>query len=214
MKQRIILFSFFLLFTVAGMGQLRTDSLNRLKMGNLVATTNSSYKWNINTYGGLNWVKCFPSGTTRCFKIDLESDTTCMSYSTGEIGFYQPDNSYNRVICYDVFIRFPFYSDVNTRSGLNVSSALGQMTEAIGRMQGQLVSGIHSPLSATRNATVPANTSSYLLVTTLDGQIVGKQPGGNLSAVDKTGLQAGTYCSTLFVDGQPAESANFIVTDF
>lgn len=212
--KKIILISALCCLCLGSQGQLRTDSLNRLKMGNLAATTNSSYKWNINTYGGLNWVKCFPSGTTRCFKIDLESDTTCMSYSTGEIGFYQPDNSYNRVICYDVFIRFPFYSDVNTRSGLNVSSALGQMTEAIGRMQGQLVSGIHSPLSATRNATVPANTSSYLLVTTLDGQIVGKQPGGNLSAVDKTGLQAGTYCSTLFVDGQPAESANFIVTDF
>ena len=229
--KKLILISALCLLCTGIRAQLKCTQAGRLVMGSLTATTNTSYMWNINTYGGMNWKYRYQNGTTRTFKIDLESDTASLSYSTGEIGFYQPDDSYNRVICYDVFIRFPFNPQMNTSGptaaptlaeaaseagGINVSETLGQLAGAIGQMQGQLVSGIHPALPAApgKKARTMATAASYVLVTTLDGTPVSKQAVGSLAAVDKTGLQAGTYSSTLFVDGQPAESANFVVMDF
>lgn len=231
--KRIVMICLFFILMLDAQAQFEVATNGNIFIGVFTSSqmSSTSYKWNINTYGGLNWNFRYPGGTTRTFKIDLESDSASLSYSTGEIGFYQPDDSYNRVICYDVFIRFPFNPQMNNTSspwvtsmrsetaiqaasGINVSEALRQTASAIGRMQGQLVSGIHPTLSSPRRTSVPFGANSYVLVTTLDGTPVSKQVVVNFTSVDKTGLQAGTYCSTLFVEGQPVESENFVVMDF
>ena len=221
MKKYIVISALCCLF-LGSRAQLKCNSSGKLVMGSTSVAPNTSYDWNINSYQGLNWVKRF-GNTTRKLTIDLTGSDACISSSFGEIKFYSLNPStlaktgYASAYCRYLY-EFPLEdpgpvmmpTGQEGSSGNRLLGTMATLARSVQTMQNRLLeTGLPSSM-ASRQTT----GDSYLLITTLDGQTVSRQTGNSLSAVDKSGLAAGTYRCTLFVDGQPAETTNIAVMDF
>ena len=227
MKKLILIFTLCLLCTGIR-AQLKCNANGKLVMGSASITPNASYDWNINTYQGLNWV--YRQGNnTRRLTVDLSGTDACLSSSFGHIKFYSLNPSTLAKSGYaSAYCRY-LYELPTVVEEEPVMMAIGQdgpggsllgtvatLARSVQTIQSRLLdhrSDVSTSGTARLNA-APTGGNAYLLVTTLDGQPVGKQAGTRPAAVDKTGLQAGTYRCTLLVDGQPAETTLFVVTDF
>ena len=227
MKKLILIFTLCLLCTGIR-AQLKCNANGKLVMGSASITPNASYDWNINTYQGLNWV--YRQGNnTRRLTVDLSGTDACLSSSFGHIKFYSLNPSTLAKSGYaSAYCRY-LYAQPTVEEEEPVMMAIGQdgpggsllgtvatLARSVQTIQSRLLdhrSDVSTSGTARLNA-APTGGNAYLLVTTLDGQPIGKQAGTRPAAVDKTGLQAGTYRCTLLVDGQPAETTLFVVTDF
>ena len=227
MKKLILIFTLCLLCTGIR-AQLKCNANGKLVMGSASITPNASYDWNINTYQGLNWV--YRQGNnTRRLTVDLSGTDACLSSSFGHIKFYSLNPSTQAKSGYaSAYCRY-LYELPTVVEEEPVMMAIGQdgpggsllgtvatLARSVQTIQSRLLdhrSDVSTSGTARLNA-APTGGNAYLLVTTLDGQPIGKQAGTRPAAVDKTGLQAGTYRCTLLVDGQPAETTLFVVTDF
>ena len=227
MKKLILIFTLCLLCTGLR-AQLKCNANGKLVMGSASITPNASYDWNINPYQGLNWV--YRQGNnTRRLTVDLSGTDACLSSSFGHIKFYSLNPSTQAKSGYaSAYCRY-LYELPTVEEEEPVMMATGQdgpggsllgtvatLARSVQTIQSRLLdhrSDVSTSGTARLNA-VSTGGNAYLLVTTLDGQPVGKQAGTRPAAVDKTGLQAGTYRCTLLVDGQPAETTLFVVTDF
>ena len=227
MKKLILIFTLCLLCTGLR-AQLKCNANGKLVMGSASITPNASYDWNINTYQGLNWV--YRQGNnTRRLTVDLSGTDACLSSSFGHIKFYSLNPSTLAKSGYaSAYCRY-LYAQPTVEEEEPIMMATGQdgpggsllgtvatLARSVQTIQSRLLdhrSDVATSGAARLNA-APTGGNAYLLVTTLDGQPIGKQAGTRPAAVDKTGLQAGTYRCTLLVDGQPAETTLFVVTDF
>lgn len=227
MKKLILIFTLCLLCTGLR-AQLKCNANGKLVMGSASITPNASYDWNINTYQGLNWV--YRQGNnTRRLTVDLSGTDACLSSSFGHIKFYSLNPSTLAKSGYaSAYCRY-LYELPTVVEEEPVMMAIGQdgpggsllgtvatLARSVQTIQSRLLdhrSDVSTSGTARLNA-ASTGGNAYLLVTTLDGQPVDKQAGTRPAAVDKTGLQAGTYRCTLLVDGQPAETTLFVVTDF
>ena len=228
MKKLILIFTLCLLCT-GTRAQLKCNANGKLVTGSASITPNASYDWNINTYQGLNWV--YRQGNnTRRLTVDLSGTDACLSSSFGHIKFYSLNPSTQAKSGYaSAYCRY-LYAQPTVEEEEPVMMAIGQdgsggnrllgtvatLARSVQTIQSRLLdhrSDVSTSGTARLNA-APTGGNAYLLVTTLDGQPIGKQAGTRPTAVDKTGLQAGTYRCTLLVDGQPAETTLFVVTDF
>ena len=227
MKKLILIFTLCLLCTGLR-AQLKCNANGKLVTGSASITPNASYDWNINTYQGLNWV--YRQGNnTRRLTVDLSGTDACLSSSFGHIKFYSLNPSTLAKSGYaSAYCRY-LYELPTVVEEEPVMMAIGQdgpggsllgtvatLARSVQTIQSRLLdnrSDVSTSGTARLNA-APTGGNAYLLVTTLDGQPIGKQAGTRPAAVDKTGLQAGTYRCTLLVDGQPAETTLFVVTDF
>ena len=226
MKKLILIFTLCLLCTGLR-AQLKCNANGKLVMGSASITPNASYDWNINTYQGLNWV--YRQGNnTRRLTVDLSGTDACLSSSFGHIKFYSLNPStlaksgYASAYCrylYELPLEAPGPVMMPTGQegpGGSLLGTVATLARSVQTIQSRLLdhrSDVSTSGTARLNA-APTGGNAYLLVTTLDGQPIGKQAGTRPAAVDKTGLQAGTYRCTLLVDGQPAETTLFVVTDF
>ena len=227
MKKLILIFTLCLLCTGLR-AQLKCNANGKLVMGSASITPNASYDWNINTYQGLNWV--YRQGNnTRRLTVDLSGTDACLSSSFGHIKFYSLNPSTLAKSGYaSAYCRY-LYAQPTVEEEEPIMMATGQdgpggsllgtvatLARSVQTIQSRLLdhrSDVATSGAARLNA-ASTGGNAYLLVTTLDGQPIGKQAGTRPAAVDKTGLQAGTYRCTLLVDGQPAETTLFVVTDF
>lgn len=227
MKKLILIFTLCLLCTGIR-AQLKCNANGKLVTGSASITPNASYDWNINTYQGLNWV--YRQGNnTRRLTVDLSGTDACLSSSFGHIKFYSLNPSTLAKSGYaSAYCRY-LYAQPTVVEEEPVMMATGQdgpggsllgtvatLARSVQTIQSRLLDN-RSDVSTSGTARLSAASTggnAYLLVTTLDGQPIGKQAGTRPAAVDKTGLQAGTYRCTLLVDGQPAETTLFVVTDF
>ena len=226
MKKLILIFTLCLLCT-GTRAQLKSNANGKLVTGSASITPNASYDWNINTYQGLNWV--YRQGNnTRRLTVDLSGTDACLSSSFGHIKFYslnpstQAKSGYASAYCrylYEFPLEAPGPVMMPTGQegpGGSLLGTVATLARSVQTIQSRLLdnrSDVSTSGTARLNA-APTGGNAYLLVTTLDGQPIGKQAGTRPAAVDKTGLQAGTYRCTLLVDGQPAETTLFVVTDF
>ena len=227
MKKLILIFTLCLLCTGLR-AQLKCNANGKLVTGSASITPNASYDWNINTYQGLNWVYRHGNNTRR-LTVDLSGTDACLSSSFGHIKFYSLNPSTLAKSGYaSAYCRY-LYAQPTVEEEEPIMMATGQdgpggsllgtvatLARSVQTIQSRLLdnrSDVSTSGTARLNA-APTGGNAYLLVTTLDGQPIGKQAGTRPAAVDKTGLQAGTYRCTLLVDGQPAETTLFVVTDF
>lgn len=227
MKKLILIFTLCLLCT-GTRAQLKSNANGKLVTGSASITPNASYDWNINTYQGLNWV--YRQGNnTRRLTVDLSGTDACLSSSFGHIKFYSLNPSTLAKSGYaSAYCRY-LYAQPTVEEEEPIMMATGQdgpggsllgtvatLARSVQTIQSRLLDN-RSDVSTSGTARLSAASTggnAYLLVTTLDGQPIGKQAGTRPAAVDKTGLQAGTYRCTLLVDGQPAETTLFVITDF
>lgn len=225
--KKLILISALCLLCTGTRAQLKSNADGSLRMGCSTVAANSSYDWNINTYQGLNWV--YRQGNnTRRLTVDLSGTDACLSSSFGHIKFYSLNPStlaksgYASAYCrylYEFPLEAPGPVMMPTGQegpGGSLLGTVATLARSVQTIQSRLLDH-RSDVSTSGTARLSAASTggnAYLLVTTLDGQPIGKQAGTRPAAVDKTGLQAGTYRCTLLVDGQPAETTLFVVTDF
>lgn len=225
--KKLILISALCLLCTGTRAQLKSNADGSLRMGCSTVAANSSYDWNINTYQGLNWV--YRQGNnTRRLTVDLSGTDACLSSSFGHIKFYSLNPStlaksgYASAYCrylYEFPLEAPGPVMMPTGQegpGGSLLGTVATLARSVQTIQSRLLdhrNDVSTSGTARLNA-APTGGNAYLLVTTLDGQPIGKQAGTRPAAVDKTGLQAGTYRCTLLVDGQPAETTLFVVTDF
>lgn len=226
--KKLILISALCLLCTGLRAQLKCNANGKLVTGGASITPNASYDWNINTYQGLNWVYRHGNNTRR-LTVDLSGTDACLSSSFGHIKFYSLNPSTLAKSGYaSAYCRY-LYAQPTVEEEEPIMMATGQdgpggsllgtvatLARSVQTIQSRLLdhrSDVSTSGTARLNA-APTGGNAYLLVTTLDGQPVGKQAGTRPAAVDKTGLQAGTYRCTLLVDGQPAETTLFVVTDF